>query len=145
MHKDLPNSMGEQILGGERSKARFLIDIFFYQKIKIIVQRKIALIVKVVISRARFGGVGTGEVVKTETQPQQFVLGSLGFVFRIEPLQDAIVLPKAIVDIADQVARILVEGIVMRIPTGVAAEFLVGPTPDSISALYTASFHNLKI
>lgn len=105
------------------------------------VQGKVALVVYVEVGMPVLGGVGAGVVVEQETVFLQGGFLDLGLVAGVEGLEDAVVFAQAVVHVAHVVLAVAVEGVVVGVPTGIAAEFLVGATDEPLATFDTGSVH----
>lgn len=103
------------------------------------------MVIQIIIGGSRFGGVNSGKVIKTETHSKQSVLGGFCFVYIIQFFKDAVVFPKTVIDVPNQVFVVFIKRIIVRIATCIAAEFFIGAPNDSITTFWTGFFHILKI
>lgn len=113
---------------------------FYYHKV-ILFQGQVTEVIDKIISGPLFGGIEGGKQIKIEPLVQQPGPSGGGLAsFQGETAQDAVILPQAVVYIADEVGSVLVAQVVPGIPAMVRAEFLIYPSQDIGATFQAVSF-----
>jgi hypothetical protein len=95
------------------------------QKIKVVFESQISLLIAKMIDCTFLGFINAGEIIKVETFVGEFLFVHLGFLSNIQILQNAVVLSQDAVYITHQICYVAVQSIVVSIATHVGTEFFV--------------------